>query len=75
MRHTNFSLLQCKRIQMISVETRNSTGGITMTIKGFPEDFLWGGAVAAHQMEGAWNIGGERNQCCRCNECRGAWST
>ena len=44
---------------MISVETENSTGGITMTIKGFPEDFLWGGAVAAHQMEGAWNIGGK----------------
>lgn len=24
-----------------------------------PEDFLWGGAVAAHQVEGAWNIGGK----------------
>ena len=20
-----------------------------------PKDFLWGGAVAAHQLEGAWN--------------------
>lgn len=22
----------------------------------FPKDFLWGGAVAAHQVEGAWNV-------------------
>ena len=25
----------------------------------FPEDFLWGGAVAANQLEGAWNLGGK----------------
>ena len=25
---------------------------------GFPRDFLWGGAVAANQWEGAYNIGG-----------------
>ncbi|MCE0495110.1 6-phospho-beta-glucosidase [Vibrio salinus] len=25
----------------------------------FPNDFLWGGAVAAHQVEGAWNIDGK----------------
>ena len=25
----------------------------------FPEDFLWGGAVAAHQLEGAWQEGGK----------------
>ncbi len=25
----------------------------------FPEDFLWGGAVAAHQFEGGWNAGGK----------------
>ncbi|MDR0886418.1 MAG: 6-phospho-beta-glucosidase [Clostridiales Family XIII bacterium] len=24
-----------------------------------PEDFLWGGAVAAHQIEGAWNVDGK----------------
>ena len=24
----------------------------------FPNDFLWGGAVAANQVEGAWNVGG-----------------
>jgi len=26
---------------------------------GFPKGFLWGGAVAAHQMEGAWKEGGK----------------
>lgn len=26
---------------------------------GFPENFLWGGAVAAHQVEGGWNEGGK----------------
>ena len=25
----------------------------------FPENFLWGGAVAANQCEGAWNVGGK----------------
>ena len=25
----------------------------------FPKDFLWGGAVAAHQLEGAWQTGGK----------------
>lgn len=25
----------------------------------FPEDFLWGGAVAANQCEGAWNVDGK----------------
>lgn len=24
-----------------------------------PEGFLWGGAVAAHQLEGGWNVGGK----------------
>lgn len=27
--------------------------------KGFPEDFLWGGAVAANQCEGAWDEDGK----------------
>lgn len=26
---------------------------------GFPKDFLWGGAVAAHQLEGAWQEDGK----------------
>lgn len=26
---------------------------------GLQEDFLWGGAVAAHQLEGGWNAGGK----------------
>ena len=25
----------------------------------FNKDFLWGGAVAAHQLEGGWNKGGK----------------
>ncbi|HFF3835278.1 TPA: family 1 glycosylhydrolase, partial [Vibrio cholerae O1] len=25
----------------------------------FPNDFLWGGAVAAHQVEGGWDQGGK----------------
>ncbi|CPR17197.1 glycoside hydrolase family 1 protein [Brenneria goodwinii] len=27
--------------------------------KQFPDDFLWGGATAANQLEGAWNEGGK----------------
>ena len=29
-----------------------------MTVKQFPKGFLWGGATAANQFEGAWNEGG-----------------
>lgn len=29
-----------------------------------PKDFLWGGAVAAHQLEGAWNCGGKGPNVC-----------
>ena len=25
---------------------------------GFSKNFLWGGAVAAHQLEGAWDVNG-----------------
>lgn len=28
-------------------------------IEKFPADFLWGGAIAANQAEGAWNVGGK----------------
>ncbi|MGG7078547.1 6-phospho-beta-glucosidase [Clostridium sardiniense] len=30
-----------------------------MKKRGLPEGFLWGGAVAAHQLEGGWNEGGK----------------
>ena len=30
---------------------------------GFRKDFLWGGAVAAHQCEGAWDVGGKGVSC------------
>lgn len=30
-----------------------------MTQYSFPKDFLWGGAVAAHQVEGGWNTDGK----------------
>ena len=29
----------------------------------FRDDFLWGGAVAAHQCEGAWQEGGKGISC------------
>ncbi len=28
-------------------------------MKGFPKEFLWGGATAANQYEGGWNEGGK----------------
>ena len=28
-------------------------------MSSFPPGFLWGGAVAAHQLEGGWNVGGK----------------
>ena len=30
-----------------------------LTSKGLKKDFLWGGAVAAHQLEGGWQEGGK----------------
>jgi 6-phospho-beta-glucosidase len=30
----------------------------------FPKNFLWGGAVAANQCEGAWNIDGKKESIC-----------
>jgi 6-phospho-beta-glucosidase len=32
-------------------------------VKGFPKDFLWGGAVAANQCEGAWREDGKGISC------------
>jgi 6-phospho-beta-glucosidase len=34
-------------------------GGIYMSKRQFPENFLWGGATAANQFEGAWEEGGK----------------
>lgn len=35
-------------------------GGIAMTEQTvFPKDFLWGGAIAANQAEGAWDVDGK----------------
>ncbi len=31
----------------------------TLTAQPFPEGFLWGGATAANQLEGAWNVDGK----------------
>jgi Beta-glucosidase/6-phospho-beta-glucosidase/beta-galactosidase len=36
----------------------NTEENIAMT-QQLPKDFLWGGAVAAHQVEGAWNVAGK----------------
>lgn len=30
-----------------------------MNKQQFPEDFFWGGSIAAHQMEGSWNVDGK----------------
>ncbi|WP_143796375.1 family 1 glycosylhydrolase, partial [Oenococcus oeni] len=27
----------------------------SLTLNKFPDDFLWGGSIAANQAEGAWN--------------------
>jgi beta-glucosidase len=32
---------------------------MTMTIKKFPNDFIWGAATASYQIEGAWNEDGK----------------
>lgn len=32
---------------------------MTNTTRTFPEGFLWGGAIAANQAEGAWNVDGK----------------
>lgn len=33
-----------------------------------PKDFLWGGAVAAHQVEGGWNKGGKGQAFATCSQ-------
>ena len=33
-----------------------------MMHKAFPQDFLWGGSLAANRVEGAWQEGGRASQ-------------
>ena len=47
----NERVIKSKRVQTLG-------GGVMMSNK-FPKGFLWGGAVAAHQLEGGWNEGGK----------------
>ena len=47
----NERVIKSKRVQTLG-------GGLMMSNK-FPKGFLWGGAVAAHQLEGGWNEGGK----------------
>ncbi|MEH2922020.1 6-phospho-beta-glucosidase [Samsonia erythrinae] len=35
-----------------------------MSVEQLPKDFLWGGAVAAHQVEGGWDQGGKGVSIC-----------
>ncbi|GKW42206.1 6-phospho-beta-glucosidase [Pectobacterium parvum] len=35
-----------------------------MSVQQLPKDFLWGGAVAAHQVEGGWDQGGKGVSIC-----------
>lgn len=37
----------------------DSSGAYDSEKLTLPKDFLWGGAVAAHQVEGGWNKGGK----------------
>lgn len=38
-----------------------------------PKDFLWGGALAAHQFEGGWNQGGKAAERRRCDDSGCTW--
>ena len=42
--------------------------------KGFDKDFLWGGAIAASQADGAWNVGGKGLDTQDCRYLDGSWS-
>ena len=35
-----------------------------MSQSTFPENFLWGGAIAANQVEGGWNLGRRERVVC-----------
>lgn len=42
----------------------DSSGAYDSEKLTLPKDFLWGGAVAAHQVEGGWNKGGKGPSIC-----------
>ena len=42
-------------------------------MKGFPEDFLWGGAIACSQADGAFNEGGKGLSTQDCRYFDAAW--
>ena len=44
---------------------------VKLTETGFPADFMWGGAIAANQAEGAWQEGGKGWSMADINEFRG----
>lgn len=50
-KHLHLTLLERVEDKMNSVKERVPAG--------FPKDFMWGGAFAANQMEGAYDIGGK----------------
>ena len=40
-------------------QAANKTSHQTPSLRGFPDDFLWGVATASYQIEGAWNADGK----------------
>jgi hypothetical protein len=42
-----------------SIRQQSATSNEGKSMSGFKEGFLWGGAVAAHQLEGGWKEGGK----------------
>ena len=42
-----------------SLSLKKGVPAMPNTPQGFPKDFLWGGAIAANQAEGAWQEGGK----------------
>lgn len=47
-----------KMVSLVEKLTKNKRNG-AMTMTGFPKGFLWGGAVAANQLEGGFGLDGK----------------